>query len=57
MRFHQVLLIFVIMLFAIMVFNTQAFTSFSTDRAVTLQTTDDRYGLISPHPVIISDQI
>ncbi|HPR42216.1 MAG TPA: hypothetical protein PK718_06690 [Candidatus Methanofastidiosa archaeon] len=50
MRFHQVLLIFVIMLFAIMVFNTQAFTSFSTDRAVTLQTTDDRYGLISLEP-------
>ena len=50
MRYRHVLLVFTFLVFTIFVFNTQAFTTFSSDRDVSLQTADDRYGLISLDP-------
>ncbi|MBN1785517.1 MAG: hypothetical protein JW825_00805 [Candidatus Methanofastidiosa archaeon] len=50
MKYKTALLIFTMMVCTILVFNTQAYTSFNTEREVVLQTADDRYGLISLNP-------
>jgi len=47
---RHLLFVFILKAIAILIFNTQAFTTFSTNRAVSLQTTSDLQGLISLEP-------
>jgi len=50
MKYHHFLLIFILVVFTTMAFNTKAFTSFDTHREVSLETSNDRFGLISLDP-------